>query len=74
MLCARDLLLWLRGCEGSCRSFLKVSNRDGMGEYLERLGFLSPFRALFVIDEAGAGETDIDASRSAMVYRCGVVP
>ena len=26
------------------------------------------------IDEAGAGEADIDASRSAMVYRCGVVP
>ena len=47
VLCARELLLWSLGCKRACCCFLKVSNRVAVGEYPEKMGFLSPFRARY---------------------------
>lgn len=55
MLCARELLFWLLGCKTVCRYFLKVSNGRALGEYSEKLGFVSLFCVPVLIDEAGAG-------------------
>ena len=74
MLCARELLLWLLVCERACRYFLKVSNGRALGEYSEKLGFVS----LFYLPRAhwrGRGwDAEIGTFRSARGHRCGVVP
>ena len=43
VLCACELLLWLLVCARACRYFLKVSNARAVGEYSEKLGFVSLF-------------------------------
>lgn len=43
VLCARELLFWSLCGDGASWCFLKVSNRVAVGEYPEKLGFLSPF-------------------------------